>query len=541
MIVGGGSAGSVLAARLTEDPSTTVLLLEAGPADHSDDIGIPLAFSKLFKTRWDWNYRTVPQHELAGRVADWPRMKALGGCSAMNAMIYIRGNPLDYDTWRDQFGATGWGFADVLPYFVRAEGNSRLGEPWHGRHGPLLVEDRRYTHEVTDGWIDAAAAWGLPITDDFNGAEQRGVGRYQVTCRRGRRWSVADAYLRPVMKRPNLTVRTGAHVTRLRLTGTRVTGVDYRLAGASRVAAAGKEVLLCGGSINSPQLLLLSGIGPAEQLRDHGLTVVADLPVGENLQDHPVVPLLWRTKQTTDLRDYLTPGRLMQWRLLGRGPLTSNVAEGGAFLNSRDGLAAPDLQVHMAPTGFIDNGLTEPPGRMMSTGVTLVDVASRGTVRLASADPRWRPLIDPGYLTDRGGSAGSADRQALLAGCRLLLDIAREAPLTRFLDRPFLPTDGHRASDADLLAHLLATTQTLYHPVGTCAMGTGPGAVVDPALRVHGIEGLRVVDASVMPTVPRGNTNAPTVMIAEKAADLIRGLPPLPHPTPALVRLPELT
>ncbi len=527
VIVGAGSAGCVLAARLTEDPAVTVLLLEAGPADRSDDIAVPLAFSKLFKTRWDWNYRTTEQKQLGGRSAYWPRMKALGGCSSMNAMIYIRGNRLDYDQWRDEHGAGGWGYADVLPYFLRSEGNARLGGPFHNRTGPLRVEDARFRHEVTSAWLDAAAAWGLTPTDDFNGAEQYGAGRYQLTCRRGRRWSAADAYLRPATERPNLHVRTGAHATGVVLDGARAVGVSYRRNGAQRTAHAGREVLLAGGAVNSPQLLLLSGVGPAGQLREHDITPVLDLPVGENLQDHPVVPLLWQTRGTSDLQDFLTPARLAQWRLVGGGPLTSNVAEGGAFLNSRDGLAAPDLQVHMAPTGFLDNGLREPTARLMTTGVTLVSVASRGSVRLASADPFWRPVIDPGYLDD------PADLDALLAGCRVLLEIAEQAPLSRLRDRPFLPAAGRGVTDEALVEHIRATAQTLYHPVGTCAMGPADAAVVDTELRVHGIDNLRVVDASVMPTVPRGNTNAPTIMIAERAADLIRGRRPLPAQTPA--------
>ena len=522
VIVGGGSAGCVLAARLTEDPSVTVLLLEAGPADLSDDIAVPLAFSKLFKTRWDWNYHTTEQKQLAGRSAYWPRMKALGGCSSMNAMIYIRGNRLDYDQWLDQHGATGWGYADVLPYFLRAEGNARLGGPFHNRTGPLRVEDPRFEHEVSSAWLDAAAGWGLRPTNDFNGAEQHGAGRYQLTCLRGRRWSAADAYLRPALTRPNLQVRTGAHATRVVLDGLRAVGVTYRHEGVPRTARAGREVLLAGGAVNSPQLLLLSGIGPSAHLREHDLQPVVDLPVGSDLQDHPVVPLVWHTRNTTDLQDFLTPARLAQWRLFGRGPLTSNVAEAGAFLDSRDGLAAPDLQVHMAPTGFVDNGLREPTDRLMTAGVTLVGVASRGSVRLASADPFWRPVIDPGYLDD------PADLDALLAGCRTLLEIAEQQPLSRLRDRPLLPTAGSAVTDEALVDHIRATAQTLYHPVGTCAMGPADAAVVDPELRVHGIDGLRVVDASVMPTVPRGNTNAPTIMIAERAADLIRGRQPLP-------------
>ncbi|HUK70389.1 MAG TPA: GMC family oxidoreductase N-terminal domain-containing protein [Streptosporangiaceae bacterium] len=528
VVVGAGSAGCVLAARLTEDPAVSVLLLEAGPPADADEVRIPAAFSALFRTRWDWNYTTVEQKQLGGRRAYWPRMKAVGGCSAMNAMIYMRGNRVDYDGWRDGHGAAGWGYADVLPYFIRSEGNTRLGEPYHGRTGPLHVEDRRYSHELSRAWVQAAVAWGLKPTDDFNGAAQEGAGLYQVTCKRGRRWSAADGYLNPALDRPNLEVRTSAQATRIVVRGARATGVEYRQQDTDRTAHVGAEVLLAGGAINSPQLLLLSGVGPAAHLRELGISVVADLPVGENLQDHPVVPLLWHTRGTTDLLDFATPGRLAQWRLLGRGPLASNVGEAGAFFASRDGLPAPDIQALTAPTGFYDNGLREPTSRMVATGATLVAVASRGRLRLATRDPLWRPEIDAGYFDD------PADLDAMLAGCRTLLEIADQAPMRRLRDRPFLPADGRDSTDEQLLGHIRDRAQTLYHPAGTCAMGSGEGAVVDPQLRVYGIEGLRVVDASVMPAIPRGNTNAPTIMIAEKAADLVRGMPPLTaqEPTP---------
>ena len=512
----------MVAARLSQDPTVRVLLLEAGPPAEVEEVRVPVAFSRLFKTGWDWNYTTVEQKQLAARRIYWPRMKAVGGCSAMNAMIYVRGSRVDYDGWRDHYGATGWGYADVLPYFVRSEANTRLGAPFHGRSGPVHVEDRRSTHELTRAWVEAALAWGLAPTDDFNGAAQEGAGLYQVTCRRGRRWSTADGYLNPALDRPNLVVHTHAQATRIMLDGARATGVAYRHRGAGRHAHAEAEVLLAGGAVNSPQLLMLSGIGPAAHLRELGIVVVADLPVGENLQDHPVVPLLWHTRDTTDLVDHFTAARLAQWRLFGRGPLTSNVAEAGGFFASRDGLPAPDLQVHMAPTGLYDNGLREPTTRLVSAGATLVSVASRGRLRLASTDPFVRPEIDAGYFED------PVDLDAMLAGCRTLLEIAEQAPLRRLRERAFLPAGGHDSSDGQLLAHIRDLAQTLYHPVGTCAMGTGPGAVVDPQLRVQGMERLRVVDASVMPTVPRGNTNAPTIMIAEKAADLVRGLRALP-------------
>jgi choline dehydrogenase len=521
IVVGAGSAGCVLAARLTEDPHTSVLLIEAGPPDDADEIRIPAAFANLFRTRWDWEYETTPQKNLGGRTAFWPRMKAWGGCSSMNAMIYIRGHRADFDGWRRDFGAVGWGYDDVLPYFVRAEANSRLGGPLHGAAGPLHVEDRRYTHPLSEAWVAAVAA-GLPATDDFNGASQEGVGLYQVTCHRGRRWSTADAYLRPALPRPNLTVRSGALVTRVLLDGTRAIGVGYTAAGEQRSAFAEAEVILSGGAINSPQLLMLSGIGPAAHLREVGVDPVLDLPgVGENLHDHPATPLLWRTKGTTDLAvDHVTPARLVQWQTLGRGPLASNIGEAGGFTTTRDGLPAPDMQFHVAPTGFYDNGFREPVARMFTAATTLVDVASRGHLRLRSADPRWKPELDPAYFSE------PADLDAMVAGLRQLLDIARQEPLARYLDGAYLPDIGPDPTDEQLREHAEAHTQTLYHPVGTCAMGTGETAVVDPDLRVVGTENLRVVDASVMPRITRGNTNAPTIMIGEKAADLIRGRQP---------------
>ncbi len=534
VVVGAGSAGCVLAARLTEDPAVRVLVLEAGPPDDADEVHMPAAFWRLFKTERDWDYTTEVQKQLHDRRLYWPRGRMLGGSSSMNAMIYIRGHRLDYDRWRDEYGCTGWGYADLLPYFRRAEDQARGPSPYHGVGGPLRVEDLRQVHELTDAFLAAAAAAGLPPNDDFNGPEQDGAGRYQVTQKRGRRWSAADAYLHPAARRANLTVLADALVTRVTVHGGRATGVAYRRHGTELTVRAEREVVLAGGAVNSPQLLMLSGIGPAGQLREHGIDVVADLPgVGENLHDHPYLPVMWFSRGSTDLRADETTANMLRWYATRRGRLTSNAAESGGFLRSQPGLPAPDVQFHMLPTMAYQQGLSLPPGVGLSILPALVDVRSRGRLALRSADPRWRPAIDAGYYDD------PADLDAMLAGVRMAQEIAARAPLAAFVDRPYLPGPDARRDD-DLREAIRAGTETLFHPVGTCAMGTGEGAVVDTELRVRGVAGLRVVDASVMPAVPRGNTNAPTVALAERAADLLLGRPPLaasaPEPYRALPR-----
>jgi choline dehydrogenase len=512
IVVGAGSAGCVVAARLTENPDVRVLLLEAGGEDTADEIHIPAAFANLFKTKWDWNYETVEQKHMGDRTSYWPRMKALGGCSSMNAMIYIRGNPADYDAWRDKHGATGWGWDDVLPYFIKAERNTRLGGPLHGTDGPLYVEDRRYTHDLSRAWVDAAVAWGLKPTDDFNGPEQEGAGQYQVTCHNGRRWSTADAYLRPAMTNTNLTVRTHAHTTKVVVENGRAVGVSYLHDGQVKTTYADGEIVLSGGAVNSPQLLMLSGIGPAAHLREMDIDVVVGLDeVGENLHDHPAAGIVWTTRKTTDLVDYANPRRLVQWQLTGRGPMASNVGEAGAFLGTEEGLPAPDIQFVVAPTLFYDNGMREPTARGFTSAVTLVTPKSRGRLRLRSGNPEWRPAIDPEYY------AAQSDMDAMVTGLKMLREIGERPALARFLDKPFKP-GRLDLDDHEMAEHVRDMTQTLYHPVGTCSIGT----VVDAELKVNGVEGLRVADASVMPVVPRGNTNAPSIMVGEKAADLLK-------------------
>lgn len=513
LIVGGGSAGAVLAARLSENAATSVLLLEAGPDSAGvDEVTIPAAFSTLFRTNWDWTYDTTPQPGLGDRSAFWPRMRALGGCSAMNAMIYIRGNAADYDGWVADHGAHGWGYGDLLPYFIKSENNSRGADDFHGVGGPLDVEDRRYTHTTVEAFVEAAVEAGHPRNSDHNGARQAGAGLFQVTMRRGRRWSTRDAFLAPAWDRPNLEIRTGAHVTRVLIEAGVATGVEYIRAGQRDRVHAG-EVLIAAGAIGSPQLLMLSGVGPAQHLRDLGIPVQVDSAgVGANLSDHPVAPLMWLTKNTDAVTDYQTPLRLLQAKALGRGPLTSNIGEGGLFFatsQATDGL--PNIQVHCAGAGFFDNGLRETPGRAFTAGPTLVEIHSRGRITLRSADPFARPLIDAGYFSD------GRDLEALVEGCLTTREIVLGSKTMRhFLHQPYI---GDATSADEMRAHIRQWGQTLYHPVGTCAIGS----VVDANLRVNGVGNLRVVDASVMPTVPRGNTNAPVIAIAEKAADLISG------------------
>jgi choline dehydrogenase len=436
-------------------------------------------------------------------------------------MIYIRGNRVDYDGWRDAHGCTGWGYLDVLPYFLRAEDQQRGGSLYHGAGGPLRVEDQRYEHPLSRAWLEAAVASGLPRNGDFNGAHQDGVGHYQMTEREGRRWSAADAYLRPAMRRPNLTVETGADAGRLLLDGERATGVRYRRDGAWQQARATREVIVAAGAVKTPQLLLLSGIGPADQLRAHHLPVVVDAPaVGAGLQDHPMVLPGWRTPSTRNLWEELTPENLELWRRERRGPMASFGAEAGGFARSRADRPAPDLQFGAVPGPPPLPELGPPTERAVGTLVGAVHVRSRGSVTLASADPAARPIVDPAYFADE------ADLDVLVAGVRMAREIAAREPLAGITAGEIMPGEDV-VDDERVREWVRATAGTMFHPTGTCAMGGAADAVCDPELRVRGVEGLRVVDASVMPASPRGNTNAPTIAVAERAADLIRGNTPL--------------
>src|SRR6476469_2720940 len=517
VIVGAGSAGCALAARLSEDPNTSVLLLEAGGSSRHPNVAIPAAFANQFKTRLDWDYETEPEPHCDGRQIFVPRGKGSGGSSSMNAMLYVRGRPLHYDLWEPQ-GATGWGWAAVRPYFRKAENNERVASEHHAVGSPLNVADERSPRPLTARFLAAAEAAGIPRIDDYNGPEQDGASPAQVTQRNGKRFSTNDAYLRPARGRDNLQVVTGAAVQRVEISGGRATGVRFRdRFKRTKVARAGHEVILCGGAFGSPQLLMLSGVGPAAHLREHGITVAHDAPgVGANLQDHPYVVCIWDSVAGGSLLGADKPKALAEWLLRRSGPLTSSVAEAFAFVRSRPGLPAPDLQFHFAPAYFADNGFEEYDGHAITSGPVLVKPKSRGWVRLRSADPSAKPRILTNSLAE------PEDMASLVAGVKLAREIAATEPMAAAAGREIFPGPGV-VDDADIEADIRRRLELLYHPVGTCRMGSDDEAVVDPELRVRGVEGLRVADASVFPVIPGGNTNAPTIMVAERAADLIRG------------------
>jgi choline dehydrogenase len=515
IVVGAGSAGCVLAARLSEDPDVSVLVIEAGPPDVKENIQVPAAFGSLFKTDVDWDYATFPEAGCNNRMMYMPRGKTLGGSSAINAMVYIRGGRADYDGWRDA-GNPGWGYDDVLPYFKRSEDNERGEDDYHSVGGPLAVSESRSNNPMADAWIEAATAAGLAPNEDFNGASQDGVGRYQVTQRNGMRCSTAAAFLHPAAERPNLTIETRMHVHRVVLDGTRAVGVAGEQGGELVEVRAEREVLLCAGSYNSPQLLLLSGIGPAEELAVREIEAVVDLPgVGRNLQDHVQIGGIWTTEEPVSLILGAELEYQQAFAERGEGPLSSNVAETGGFWRSRDDLAAPDLQFHCAPVMFVDEGLGDPVAHGISFGACLLTPESTGTVTLRSNDPTAKPAIRHNFYAE------PADVARVMTGLRKVYEIAGQGPLAPYCRELWLGPASD--SDSDMRAHMARSSQVLYHPAGTCAMGSGAEAVVDHELRVHGTEGLRVVDCSIMPTVVRGNTNAPTIMIGERAADLIRG------------------
>ena len=508
VIVGAGSAGCVLAARLSEDPDVRVAALEAGGPDTAAELHIPAAFPAVFKSGLDWDLLGEPEPGLGGRRLYLPRGRVLGGSGSINAMIYIRGNRADYDEWA-ALGCEGWSYEDVLPYFKRAEDNELGANEYHGAGGPLAVSESRSMHPLVDVMLEAAQRAGHPLNADLNGESQEGVGRFQLTQRGGMRCSTADAYLHPASGRPNLEVITGAFVQRVAFEGDRAVGVEVVRNGAVETLRAEREVILSAGTFQSPLVLMHSGIGPPAELEPLGIAVREDLPVGENLQDHCMAQLNYLTDEQT-LFLAVTPENIALLQEEGRGPLSSNIPEAGGFFRTRPGLPAPDIQFHFAPSLFFDEGLTAPADHGYCFGPVVVKPTSRGRVMLRTGLPDSKPRILCNFLTT------DEDRQSMIAGMRLALEIAEQPALKAVERAPFsVPASD---SDEDILEFARRAGQSVYHPTSTCAMG----AVVDSELRVYGTEGLRVVDASVMPTVTRGNTQAPTVMIAEKAADLIR-------------------
>ncbi|GLS14404.1 GMC family oxidoreductase [Hydrogenophaga electricum] len=533
IIIGGGSAGCVLAGRLSEDPAVRVALVEAGPADRSVLIHCPAGLAAMaHQQQLNWRYATTPQPGLGGRRGYQPRGKVLGGSSSVNAMIYTRGHPTDYDRWAAA-GNPGWSWAEVLPYFRRAEHNERGADAWHGQGGPLNVADLQSPNPFARAFVQAGVQAGHPANADFNGAEQEGVGLYQVTHKNGERFSAAKAYLTPHRDRPNLQVFTEALVTRIVFDPAagrpRATGVAWRPQGgrgAEQVLALkpGGEVLLSAGAFGSPQVLMLSGIGPGEHLQALGIPVLHDLPgVGAHLHDHPDVVLVADAPGATDLfgLSLRGVGRMLQgaweWRRQRTGLLTTNFAEAGAFLRSQSDEAVPDLQLHFVVGKLVDHGRQTAFGHGYSCHVCLLRPRSRGTLRLAHTDPQAAPLIDPAFLQDPD------DLARLVRGFKLMRHL---------LSQPALASRGCRESavsrdaqsDAQIEQFIRRHADTIYHPVGTCRMGPDPasGAVTDARLRVHGVDGLRVIDASAIPTIVGGNTNAPVIMMAEKAVDMIR-------------------
>ena len=523
IVVGGGSAGSVLAGRLSEDPAVSVCLLEAGPVDKSVLIHCPAGLALMATAGKDvnWAFETVPQPGLNGRRGYQPRGRVLGGSSSINAMIYTRGHRSDYDHWAAQ-GNAGWGYDDLLPYFKRAEHNERGADAFHGSGGPLNVMDLRSPNRHAADFVRAAVQAGYRENRDFNGAEFEGVGMYQVTHRNGERFSAAKAYLTPNLGRPNLRIVTGAQATRVLFDGRRAVGVEARVAGTLQQFKARREVLLSAGALQSPQLLMLSGVGPDAHLQQLGIPVLHDLPgVGENLHDHIDVVQMFNAPRLKDLFGLSLSGiarglgGILEWRRSRSGMLTTNFAESGGFVRSRPEEPVPDIQFHFVIAKLVDHGRKTVLGQGYSCHVCVLQPASRGHLRLASADPLAAPLIDPAFLAER------EDMDRLMRGFKIM---------RRVLHQPALADLGGREvavlaavqTDAQIEQFIRDRADTVYHPVGTCRMGAGPLDVVDANLRVHGLEGLRVVDASIMPRIVSGNTNAPVIAIAEKAVDLIR-------------------
>jgi choline dehydrogenase-like flavoprotein len=515
VVVGAGSAGAVVAGRLSEDPAVRVLLLEAGGTGRNLNVSVPAAFAKQFRTELDWGYTTEPEPHLDGRSIYHPRGRMLGGCSAQNAMIYIRGHRSDYDGWADA-GAKGWSYDEVLPFFRRAERNSRGADRFHGGHGPLHIEDPRSPNELSRRIVDAMVATGLPRNDDFNGAEQEGAGLYQVTQHRGRRWTTADGYLRPARKRPNLTVWTDAAVHRVEIQDGRAVGVRVERNGQVQSVRAEAEVVLSAGAFGSPQLLMLSGIGPADHLREHGVNVVVDnANVGSHLMDHPMYMVNVETSASGTLAEAEKPLQLVNYLSRRRGLLTSNIGEAGAFFHTRSGDTAPYMQFIAAPGYFWNHGFESHPRPAFAIGCSMVGAQSTGYVRLSSADPMQHAAVRFNYFED------PADMDAMVVAVERAREVAAAAPLRELAGVEIHPGNGV-GSRAEIEAEIRRNVEHTYHPSCTARIGSEADGVVSSDLSVHGVTGLRVADASVFPRIPHGNTHAPAVMVGEKAAQLIK-------------------
>jgi choline dehydrogenase-like flavoprotein len=531
IIVGGGPAGCVLANRLSADPTVKVLLIEAGSKDWNPLFHMPAGFAKMTKGIASWGWSTVPQRHLGGRVLRYTQAKVIGGGSSINAQVYTRGNRLDYDRWAEQGNCAGWSYADVLPYFKRAEDNQRFSDDFHGTGGPLGVSVPVNPLPISEAFIRAAQEYGIPYNPDFNGPVQEGIGHYQVTVRNARRSSAASAYIKPIRGRTNLTVTTGAAVKRILLEGRRAVGVELASAnGSSSQVRCNRELVLTSGAIGSPRLLMLSGIGPADHLRSVGIKVLHDLPgVGSNLQDH--LDLYTISECTGDYtydsyaKMHKTVWAGLQYILFGRGPVASTLFETGGFWYADKSAVSPDIQFHLGLGSGIEAGVE----KLRNAGVTLNSAflrpRSRGTVRLKTADFTDMPLIDPNYWED------PYDRAMSLEGLRMAREVMRQPALSPFILAERMPGPA-KISEEDLVQYAFDTCKTDHHPCGTCKMGTDEMSVVDPDLKVHGLDGLRVCDASIMPYVPSSNTNAPTIMIGEKASDHIEGKVPLPAAKP---------